>query len=128
MKSLKLLSGCVALGIVWTFVSVAEVPTPIVPDQRDQRVLDALLLHLLADSGFDLTTVPTSRAQIVLNVRTPEKTGFLQPDQICGDIGSHTLPSGVERDLRRRNSKSDAKPDTYESVPVFFTNLTFSSG
>ncbi len=30
--------------------------------------------------------------------------------------------------MRRRNTPADAKPDTYDSVTVFYTNLTFAPG
>jgi hypothetical protein len=128
MNSLRHLSYCVVLGIVCSFGPHAQAGTALGTDQRDGPVLNALLLHLLADPELDLTTVPTNRAQILLHIRTPEKTGFLQPGQIHGDIRNHWLPDDVERDLRHRNSKPDAKPDTYEAVAAFFTNLTFSSG
>jgi hypothetical protein len=86
-----------------------------------------VLLHLLADPEFEMTRVPTNGAVIVLHTRTPEKTGFLMTHQIRSDIGSHTLPSDVEEDLRRRNTPSDTKPDTYDAVTAFYTNLTFSA-
>jgi hypothetical protein len=101
---------------------------PVIPGGRDLEVLEALLLHLLAESGVDLTSVPTNQAEIVLHVRTPEKTGFLLEDQMRGDVRSHALPSDLERDLRQRNSKADAGPGPYEAVAAFYTNLAFSSG
>ena len=98
------------------------------PDERDRQVLETLLLHLLADSKFDLTRVSTNRATIVIHARTPEKTGFLMPHQIRSEIGSRKLPSDAESDMRRRNTPTDAKPDTYDSVTASYTNLTFAAG
>ena len=98
------------------------------PDQRDRQVLETLLMHLLTDSKFDVTRVPTNGATIVLHTRTPEKTGFLMSDQIRSEIDHRTLPNDAESDLRRRNTPADAKPDTYDSITAFYTNLTFAAG
>jgi hypothetical protein len=98
------------------------------PDERDRQVLETLLLHLLADSKFDMTRVSPKGVVVVLHARTPEKTGFIQADQVHSDIGDHTLPGDAERNLRSRNTKPDAKPNTYEAVTASFTNLTFSAG
>jgi len=98
------------------------------PDERDRQVLEILLLHLLTDSKFDMTRVSTGGAIIVLHSRTPEKTGFLMSHQIRSEIDHRTLPSDAESDLRRRNTPADAKPDTYDSVTAFYTNLTFAAG
>lgn len=106
----------------------ARAATAVPPDRRDGQVLEALLRQLLADQKFDMTRVSTNGAVIVLHARTPEKTGFLQSHQMRSDVGGHTLPSDAERDLRRRNSRPDAKPDTYEAVVASFTNLTFGAG
>jgi len=98
-----------------------------VPDDRDRQVLEAVLLRLLADPDFDMTRTSTNGALIVLHTCTPEKTGFLMSHQIHSDIGSHTLPSDAEGDLRRRNTPPNAKPDTYDSITAFYTNLTFKA-
>jgi len=98
------------------------------PDERDRQVLETLLLHLLADSTFDLTQVSPKRATIILHTRTPEKTGFLMPHQIRSEIDGRTLPSDAESDLRSRNTPVDARPDTYDSVTACYTNLTFAAG
>ena len=110
------------------FVVACPAPgaTATVPDDRDRQVLETVLLHLLADSKFEMTRVPTNGALIVLHTRTPEKTGFLMSHQIRSDIGSNTLPSDVEEDLRRRNTPADAKPDTYDAVSASYTNLAFA--
>ncbi len=86
------------------------------------------MLHLLADAKFDMTRVSTNGGLVVLHARTPEGTGYLMSQQMRIDIGSHTLPSDVEGDLRRRNTPPDAKPDTYDAVTAFYTNLTFAAG
>jgi len=113
------------LCVACAFVSpVSAAP----PDQRDRQVLETLLLHLLSDSKFDMTRVSTKGATIVLHTRTPEGTGFLMSHQIRAEIGSRKLPSDAESDMRRRNTPADAKPDTYDSVAVSYTNLTFAAG
>jgi hypothetical protein len=122
------LASYFALAMMWALVGFARAADTAAPDQRDVKVLDALLLHLLADSEFNMGVGHSRRGQIVLHARTPEKTGMLGPDQMHSDIGSHTMPLDVERDLRQRNSSPDPKPDTYASVTAFFTNSTFSSG
>ena len=98
------------------------------PDERDRQILETLLLHLLSDAKFDMTRVPTNEATIVLCPRTPEKTGFLMSHQIRAEIDGRTLPSSAESDMRRRNTSTDGKPDTYDSVAAWYTNLTFKAG
>jgi hypothetical protein len=100
----------------------------VAPDQRDGRVLEALLLHLLADTNFNMQTVSHGGPLIVLFPRTPEKTGFLQPHQMRSDIRDHVLPVDAEADLRRRNSLLNAKADTYDAVSASWTNLAFGAG
>lgn len=128
MHTLRLFARIAALCMICAFAKSARAATPLIPDKRDGQVLEALLLHLLADPEFDMARVHTNRAVIVLHARTPKKTGFLTPDQMRSDIGRHTLPGDAERDLRRRNSLPGTKPDTYEAVAAFFTNLTFGAG
>jgi len=111
---------CVASAFV---LPVSAAP----PDERDRQVLETLLLHLLADAKFDMTRVSTNGATIFLDTRTPEKTGFLMSHQIRSEIGSRKLPSDAESDLRKRNTPADAKPDTYDSVTAYYTNLTFAA-
>jgi len=97
---------CTAYAVVVPISGAA----PVLPDQRDRQVLETMLLHLLADTNFDMTRISTNGTSIVLHARTPEKTGFLMSHQIRSDIGSHTIPSDAESDLRRRNTPPDAKP------------------
>ena len=98
------------------------------PDDRDRQVLEALLLHLLADPKFDMTRIPAEGGTIVLHARTPEKTGFLMSDQIRAETRSRKLPDDAEDNLRQRNTPADAKPGTYGSVAASYTNLTFAGG
>jgi hypothetical protein len=128
MNALRQSSRAALLCLACAFVSPVSGATPTVPDERDRQVLETLLLHLLADTKFDMTWVSTNRATIVLHTRTPEGTGFLMSHQIRSDIGGHSLPDDAEQDLRNRNSPRDARPNTYDAVSASFTNLTFSSG
>jgi hypothetical protein len=128
MNTLRQWSTFTLLWIALALVPLASGATPTVPDDRDRQVLESLLLHLLSDTKFDVTRVPTNGAMIVLHARTPEKTGFLMSDQIRSEIGSRTLPSDAEKDMRRRNTPVDAKPDMYDSVKASYTNLTFAAG
>ena len=121
------LARVILLCVVFIVVFPAPGAPATVPDERDRQVLEAVLLRLLADLEFDMTRIPTNEAVLVLHTRTPEKTGFLMSHQIRSDIGNHTLPSDVEEDLRRRNTPRGAKPDTYDAVPAFYTNLTFTA-
>ena len=115
------------LCVAFAFVSPGFGADRSVPDDRDRQVLEAALLRMLADPDLDRPRTPTNEPVIVLHTRTPEKTGFLMSHQISSDIGKHTLPGDLEGDLRRRNTPSNAKPDTYDSITAFYTNLTFSS-
>ena len=128
MNALAQFARVFSLCIICVVPLPARAATTTVPDKRDGQVLDALLLHLLSDSKFDMARVSTNGATIVLHARTPEKTGFLQSHQMRSDVGDHKLPSDAEQDLRRRNSPLNAKPDTYDAMAVSFTNLTFSAG
>ena len=124
---LRELDGGFGLATETVASSTSDAP-PILPDERDRQVLESVLLHLLSDPAFDMTRVPIDGAVIVLNTRTPEKTGFLMSHQIRAEIGSRKLPTDAESDMRRRNTPADAKPDTYDSVAASYTNLTFAAG
>ncbi len=128
MTALSTFSRFTLLCIICAFLQPASGATPALPDERDRQVLETLLLHLLADPAFDVTRVSTNGASILLHTRTPEKTGFLMSHQIRSEIDSRTLPSDAETDLRRRNTPAAAKPDTYDSVTAYYTNLTFAAG
>jgi hypothetical protein len=112
------------LLIACAFLPVSAAP----PEERDRQVLETLLLHLLSDSKFDMTRVSTNGAIVVLHTRTPQKTGFLMSHQIRAEIGNRELPSDAELDMRRRNTPPDAKPDAYDAIAAFYTNLTFAAG
>lgn len=115
---------CVLLSLGPQVSAMAAAP----PDERDRRVLEAVLLHLLADPEFDRTRVPAADgAVVVLHTRTPTKTGLLSSRQMHSDMGSHPLPGDVEEDLLRRNTPSERKPGSYEAVTASFTNLKFSA-
>jgi hypothetical protein len=70
-----------------------------------------------------MTRVSRKNATIVLNERTPEKTGMIRPEQMEHDIGKgHTIPGDVQNDLLRRNEK----PGTYDSQLASFAALKFA--
>lgn len=127
MKTLREFPHLVLMYFLCVLNSSVSAGTPAVPQERDQQVLQTFLLHLLTDPRFDLTRVSTNGATIVLHARTPKKTGFIQPGQMRHDIGDHTLPADAESNLRRRNTKSDAKPDAYEAVEAYFTNSSWGA-
>jgi hypothetical protein len=128
MNALRIFSGFTYVCIVCAFITSASGGTPAVPNERDRQVLETLMLHLLADTNFDMTEVASNGIRIVLHARTPEKTGFLTSAQIRGDLGSRRLPADAVSDLRSRNTPADTKPDTYDSVAAYYTNLTFATG
>jgi hypothetical protein len=128
MNTLRTFSRFALLCIACAFFQPASGATPTVQEERDRQVLETLLLRLLSDAKFDMTGVSPTGATIILHTRTPEKTGFLMSTQIRSELGSRTLPSDAENDLRRRNTPPDTKPDTYDSLAAFYTNLTFAAG
>jgi hypothetical protein len=128
MNALRQFSTVALLGIALAIAPQSLGGTATVPDDRDRQVLESLLLHLLADTEFDMARVSTNGATIILHASTPEKTGFLMSHQIRSEIGSRRLPGDAESDMRRRNTPVDAKPDTYDSVKASYTNLTFAAG
>jgi hypothetical protein len=117
---------CIGLQVSLSLVPVSRAATYVVPDQRDTDVLNALLIHLCSDVAFDLTKVRTNDAQILLHYRTPEKTGFLMPDQIQSDLRTNSLPIDGEDNLRKRNGLNFENPGDYESVAALFGNVKFS--
>ena len=80
------------------------------PTEQDRQVLEAVLLHLRADTNFNLTRTHTNPPTIVLHALTPEKTGFLSAGQIRSDLRTNSLPAELENDLRTRNTKPEANP------------------
>ncbi len=111
------------LGAILGFDSakqpVSEAP-PGVADERDGQILQTALLHLLKGHDFKMTREREDDAVIVLNVRTPEKTGMLRPEQVRHDIGEgHTISEDLQRDLLRRNER----PGTYEARVATFGKL-----
>jgi hypothetical protein len=117
---------CIALQLSLSLVPVSGAATYVVPDQRDRDVLNALLIHLCSDVGFDLTKVSTNHAQILLHYRTPGKTGSLTTDQIQSDLRTNSLPVDAEDNLRKRNGLNVEKPGDYETVAALFGNVKFS--
>jgi hypothetical protein len=91
---------------------------PLQPDERDLKVIDAALLHLLANPDFTmiLAKKPEAKDDVVLDVTGPEKTGFLQAAQISGELGKKQK---VDEELLAatltRNKKSG-----YDAVPISY--------
>ncbi len=125
MRTLRIFSAGVWFWVACALLTPASGAPP---DERDHQVLETLLLHLLNDPKLALTRVPTNGATIVLHARTPQKIGFLMSVQIHSDLGNRTLPDDTERDLRRRNTPADAKPNSYDAVAAFYTNHAFAGG
>lgn len=101
---------------------------PVVPDESDRQVLEAFLLHLCADPDFNLTRVSTNEATVVLHWRTPEKTGFLNEQQMTQDTRGRALPKELGHALRRRNAEPAARPEDHAAVTAFYTNLSLTAG
>jgi hypothetical protein len=110
------------------FLSPTIGATPTLATERDHQVMEALLLHLLADPKFDMAKVATNGATIVLHTRTPEDTGYLAPEQIRVELSGRRLPADAESDLRGRNTPQGRKPDSFDAVAVSYTNFTFAAG
>lgn len=136
MNSLVHLRCIFCAVILCAFASLVSAATPGVPDRRDGQVLEALLLHLLADPHFDRTRISTNGTSIVLHARTPRITpqfgGLLLSQGADIDIGDQRLLSDAETSLRERNSRAEAKPNNIlsvtASVTAYYTDLTFGAG
>src|SRR6266850_8289460 len=134
----RLFQGCLmASGAVLLFVlstcSCSKYSSPsAVADQRDQQVLQALLLHLLPKPDFDLTRVGANSTTIVLDSRTPGGNRLFQPDVLRRphDIGSdHVIPKDIQRDAARRNGDVPASLSDFKFEPgITLTALPRSSG
>ena len=81
---------------------------------RDELVLNAVLVHFLADHQKDAWTLDGAEAKVLLHIRNPEKTGIL--DQTEGDIGDRKLDPELLQALRDRNAGSgwNATPFSYK--------------
>ena len=119
------------LAPAFVFPALAAKPAkPVAPTEQDRQVLEALLLHLLADRGADLLkfhhTAFANRATIVLHNHSPDYTGFLETNQIVCDIHPRTLPGEAERDLRQRNTPARSRARQRDSAAAPYTNLVFA--
>jgi len=93
------------------------------PDARDQRVLQAALLHLVADPGFVMPGAARDGRSIVLSSRSATGTGMIESYQMRSDVGSAlTIPDDLEKDLLRRNATSQGS-----SVVVSFGGSNLDS-
>jgi hypothetical protein len=89
-------------------------------DERDQQVLEALLLDLLPNPQFDLAGLGATGGTMVLDFRTPGGNRLFQPDVMWRprDIGpGHAIPKDVQYDAARRNG----------DVPASFSSLKFDA-
>jgi hypothetical protein len=129
MNSLRQLSRILLLVSVFCplHASFADA-SGIIPDARDKQVLETLLQHLLSDKKFNLTDVAIKNSTIVLHVRTPTNSAYVQTSQTRADIGDHTLPEDALLDLLNRNSKPETKPEDHEATTASFKLLTFGPG
>ena len=86
-----------------TPAQVVAPPKGKVASDLDRRVLEALLLNLLADKEFP-PAVTADKPLVVLHRRTPE---YVQPivsvSQVSFDTGSRALPKEAWDDLIQRN-------------------------
>ena len=95
------------------------------PDDRDRAVMEAALLALLKHDDFSFFQKKWTEKQdaIVLDTRTPEKTGFLQSGQIKGELSpgsTRTLPDELLAAVLQRNHV----PGTdYDAKDVSFKDL-----
>jgi hypothetical protein len=107
------------------FVGVGQAGETVTPDERDRDVLEAALLQLTNDKDFGRRGVSTNGV-IVLNVRTPLKTGFLRPEQIKGELRTRTVSEELLQAVLKRNSVI-SQVNSYEAVTAWFTNSTFAT-
>jgi hypothetical protein len=109
--------------LVLVFASCKDRPErtaeSLVPDERDRQVLEALLLHLLADKEFDMREAAPTGTTIVLHAKC--MTGKIYAPQLKVDIHGRTLPADAERDLYTRNEKAKAQAAS-------FSDLKFAAG
>jgi hypothetical protein len=122
MKHLPALFLCLAFALA----ARAESPAT-TPDQRDRDVLQTLMLHLLTDSQFNFVRPSAKGTNVVLHLRTPEKTGFLLSGQLRSDTATNILSTDLEASLRQRNTPPDAFTNSDIAVTAYYTNLTFTN-
>ncbi len=131
-QSCLMASAAILLVVLFTG-SCSKYSSPsALADQRDQQVLQALLLHLLPNPEFDLTGVGANGTTIVLDSRTPGGNRLFQPDLLWQprDIGSdHVVPKDIQRDAARRNGDIPASFSDFKFEPgITLTTLPRSSG
>jgi hypothetical protein len=128
MKRFPILGCMILLSLFCSSSARCAATTLTQPEERDRQVLQTLLLHLLTDPKFDMAHVSTNKPTIVLHERTPDGIGFLESGQIRSEINGRKLPGDALRDLQHRNTPTDAKSGSYDSISAFYTNLTFAAG
>ncbi len=122
MNIFRQFSSFLVLGVYFGFVWPVPAASQLIPDDRDRQVLEVVLLRVLTDPDCDMTRISANGTTIVLNLRTPEKTGMIRREQMENDVGKgHPVPNGVQNDLLRRNEK----PGTYDSQLASFAGLNF---
>jgi len=94
----------------------------VTPNARDSAVVEAVVSHLLTQSDFSFAGQPADGTHVVLHDRTPDKTGFLKPQQMRVAFGDQTLCDELELDLKRRNEI----PDSFDAVVASYAGLDFS--
>src|SRR5262245_2528894 len=103
-------------------VTTIEVAPPGIADERDAKVLEALLLALLKDPDFDLARSTTDPEMIVLDEHVPSKTGFIGRAQVQAEAGKQReIPDELIEGLLQRNQQ----PGTYDTLPASFAGLAF---
>jgi len=105
------------------------------PSDQDAAVIAAFLGALLRSPDFVWVDRLKDDSVILLDVRSPEKTGMLQ-DQMITDAGDHELVAELVRAIRERNMKPGSKFDGIETSfaglsvkpPVFIGDIAAHSG
>lgn len=103
----------------------------VVPDDRDQQVLEAVLRELVKKGLSKWTFGKTPKTEIVLISTTPGYSGLLLLNsQIRLELRGRDemLPVNVESAMLRRNLASSATSDKPKAVFASYTNLTFGEG
>lgn len=107
-----------------------------IPDERDRQVLEAMMLHLLADrnvtemkndSALDFIRHGREATTILMHPSTPKgSTIYLSPSQIAGDLHDFKLSQDIVEHLRHRNTSVKSKRGRDESVEATYSGLKFA--
>ena len=93
-------------------------------DRRDQQVLEAVLLRILADPDIHLTRASAADGTLVLYDQYLTRSGVLRPEAMRNYLGEgHAIPSELAASIWFRNERAGSNNPSFAA----FAHLEFDS-